>query len=153
MGRVLPEDLEHFARQTFEDWHVPAGSIAIVVEHDSGIDAESQERLEASPATHKCYTGSFSSSLSPSKSAPAGDRESSGQPGSFQTVDEDTLSPLASLTKLFTAVAVGLLVEEGKLGWTTRIKDILPDFRMADETMGEKLTVEMALSLQSELYG
>lgn len=153
MRHALPEDLERFARQTFDEWHVPAASIAIVVAHDRGADAELNERPKGSPASHKSYAGSFSSPLPPSKSDPAEDRESSGQPGSFRTVDEDTLFPLASLTKLCTAVAVGPLVEDGKLEWTTRIKDIIPDLRMADETMGEQLTVEMALSHQSELYG
>lgn len=68
-------------------------------------------------------------------------------------VDQDTLFPLASLTKLLTAVAVGLLVEEGKLAWSTRIKDVLDDFRMLDRDMQENLTIEMALSHQSRLYG
>jgi CubicO group peptidase (beta-lactamase class C family) len=31
-----------------------------------------------------------------------------------------TMSPIASNTKLFTAVAAGMLVEEGKLTWTSR---------------------------------
>lgn len=37
--------------------------------------------------------------------------------GDAAPVDADTLFPIASLSKLFTAACLGLLVDEGKLRW------------------------------------
>ncbi|KAK0611637.1 beta-lactamase/transpeptidase-like protein [Immersiella caudata] len=39
------------------------------------------------------------------------------------------------MTKGFTAQAIGILVEEGKLNWTTPVKDVVPEFRPDDETI------------------
>jgi len=44
-------------------------------------------------------------------------------------VTPTTLFPIASNTKLFTAVAAGLLVEEGKLTWDEPIRDAIPAIR------------------------
>ena len=40
-----------------------------------------------------------------------------------------TTQPIASNSKLFTAVAVGLLVEDGKLRWDEPIKQFVPSVR------------------------
>jgi CubicO group peptidase (beta-lactamase class C family) len=48
-------------------------------------------------------------------------------------VTPQTLFRIASLSKTFTAATVGLLCDEGKLGWNTPIIDYLPDFRLYDE--------------------
>ena len=41
-------------------------------------------------------------------------------------VTSKTLFPIASNTKLFTAVAMGMLVEEGKLAWDEPISNHIP---------------------------
>ena len=47
-------------------------------------------------------------------------------------VDARTLFGIASNTKVFTATALGLLVEEGKIAWDGRVVDYLPWFMMYD---------------------
>ena len=47
-------------------------------------------------------------------------------------VDAQTLFGIASNTKVFTATALGLLVEEGKLAWDAPVIDYLPWFQMYD---------------------
>src|SRR6267378_31649 len=47
-------------------------------------------------------------------------------------VDGDTLFAIASNTKAFTAAALGLLVEDGKLGWDDPVTRHLPSFQMYD---------------------
>ncbi|KAM7210804.1 Beta-lactamase/transpeptidase-like protein [Rhypophila decipiens] len=49
--------------------------------------------------------------------------------------DSDTVYYLGSMTKGFTAEAVAILVEEGKLKWTAPVKDIVPEFHPNDETI------------------
>lgn len=47
-------------------------------------------------------------------------------------VDRGTLFQLASCGKAFTAAAVGMLVDQGKLNWDDAVVDHLPDFRLSD---------------------
>jgi CubicO group peptidase (beta-lactamase class C family) len=54
----------------------------------------------------------------------------------------DTRFHLASVTKMFTAVAVARLVEEGKLAYTTKVGAVLPEYpnrRVADEVTVHQL--------------
>ncbi len=46
--------------------------------------------------------------------------------GSAESVDADTLFQIGSTTKAFTAAALAILVEDGKLGWDDRVIDHLP---------------------------
>ncbi len=48
-------------------------------------------------------------------------------------VTPQTLFGIASISKTFTAAAVGILCDERKLGWNTPIIKYLPDFRLYDE--------------------
>jgi CubicO group peptidase (beta-lactamase class C family) len=48
-------------------------------------------------------------------------------------VTPQTLFGIASITKTFTAATVGILYDEGKLGWNEPIINYLPDFRLYDE--------------------
>jgi CubicO group peptidase (beta-lactamase class C family) len=50
--------------------------------------------------------------------------------GEAAPVDAQTLFGIASNTKVFTAVALGLLVEEGKLEWDAPVVRYLPWFQM-----------------------
>ena len=47
-------------------------------------------------------------------------------------VDGRTLFGIASNTKVFTAVALGLLVEEGKIAWEAPVITYLPWFRLSN---------------------
>jgi CubicO group peptidase (beta-lactamase class C family) len=55
-------------------------------------------------------------------------------------VTPHTLFPLASGTKAFTTMALGLLVDEGKLDWDTPVRHYLPTFKLHDPVMSERLT-------------
>jgi CubicO group peptidase (beta-lactamase class C family) len=48
-------------------------------------------------------------------------------------VTADTRFDIGSCTKSFTATALGLLVEDGKLQWDTPLREILPGLRLHDE--------------------
>jgi CubicO group peptidase (beta-lactamase class C family) len=57
-----------------------------------------------------------------------------------------TLCPIASNTKLFTAVAAGLLVEEGKLSWDKPVRDAVPDIRFYNDALNNTITLRDMLS-------
>ena len=71
-----------------------------------------------------------------------------GQP---ERVDADTRFGIASNTKLFTATAIALLVEEGKLQWDDPVIRYLPDFAMYDPFVTRELTVRDLLVHRSGL--
>ncbi len=62
----------------------------------------------------------------------------SGKPG---LVTPETRFAMASNSKAFTAAAVGLLVEEGKLGWDEAVCEKLPSFQLHDPAATRALTV------------
>jgi CubicO group peptidase (beta-lactamase class C family) len=66
-------------------------------------------------------------------------------------VDARTLFGIASNTKVFTATALGLLVEEGKIAWDGRVVDYLPWFMMYDPFVTRELTVKDLLVHRSGL--
>lgn len=47
-------------------------------------------------------------------------------------IEPDTVFRLASLSKAFATATTGLLVEQGRLSWEARLKDILPFFKLKD---------------------
>jgi len=47
-------------------------------------------------------------------------------------VDAETLFGIASNTKIFTATALGMLVEEGKIEWDAPVVRYLPGFALSD---------------------
>ena len=57
-----------------------------------------------------------------------------------------TTQPIASNTKLFTAVAVGLLVEDGKLRWDEPIKQFVPSIRFYNDDLDRSVTIRDMLS-------
>ncbi len=61
-------------------------------------------------------------------------------------VTPETLFPIASCTKSFTAMALGLLVDEGKLDWDKPVREIIPEWQMHDPIATETLTVRDMLS-------
>jgi len=66
-------------------------------------------------------------------------------------VDAKTLFGIASNTKVFTAAALGLLVEEGRLEWDGRVIDYLPWFQMWDPYVTRELTIRDLLVHRSGL--
>ena len=71
--------------------------------------------------------------------------------GEPTAVDSRTLFGIASNTKLFTATALGLLVEEGKIGWDVPVVRYLPAFQMWDPYVTRELTVRDLLVHRSGL--
>ena len=61
--------------------------------------------------------------------------------GAQDPVDGKTLFGVASNTKVFTAAALGLLVEEGKIQWDAPVVRYLPAFQMWDPWVTRELTV------------
>jgi len=57
-----------------------------------------------------------------------------------------TLCPIASNTKLFTAIAAGLLVAEGKLAWDTPIRDAVPSIRCYNDALNNTVTLRDMLA-------
>ena len=49
---------------------------------------------------------------------------------SKKPMDENTLVGIASNSKAFTSAALGILIDEGKLKWDTKVTDIIPEFKM-----------------------
>jgi CubicO group peptidase (beta-lactamase class C family) len=49
-----------------------------------------------------------------------------------EPVDEHTLFNMASTTKAIVAIAMGMLVDDGKLNWDDRVTDYVPYFKLSD---------------------
>ncbi|PCJ63872.1 MAG: serine hydrolase [Bacteroidetes bacterium] len=64
-------------------------------------------------------------------------------------VTEHTNFAIASNSKAFTATAIGILVEEGKLEWDAKVKSIIPEFEMYNEYVTNNFTVKDLLSHRS----
>ena len=56
-------------------------------------------------------------------------------------VTEQTLFPIASITKSFTVATLATLSTEGKMGWDKPMREYLPDFRLYDEVLTAHVTV------------
>jgi CubicO group peptidase (beta-lactamase class C family) len=57
-----------------------------------------------------------------------------------------TLQPIASNSKLFTAVSAGMLVEEGKLTWDKPIKQSVPEIEFYNDQLNNNVTLRDMLS-------
>ena len=55
-------------------------------------------------------------------------------------VTADTIFAIGSSTKAFTTMAMGVLVEEGKLAWDEPVTKYLPKFALKDEVAGKRMT-------------
>ncbi len=56
-------------------------------------------------------------------------------------VDQNTLFSIASNSKAFTATAMAMLVDEGKLKWEDKVIKYLPWFKMSDDYVTTNLTL------------
>jgi CubicO group peptidase (beta-lactamase class C family) len=57
-----------------------------------------------------------------------------------------TIGVCASTTKAMTAVCMGLLVDEGRLRWTDKLRDVFPEFSLYDPYVSAELTVRDLLT-------
>jgi len=71
--------------------------------------------------------------------------------GEAAKVDEHTTFGIASNSKAFTATALGILVEEGKLEWDAPVFRYLPWFRLSDPYVTREMTVRDLLVHRSGL--
>jgi CubicO group peptidase (beta-lactamase class C family) len=67
--------------------------------------------------------------------------------------DIHTRSAIGSTTKAMTVVALGMLVDEGKVRWDDRVIDHLPDFRLYDAYVTRDLRIRDLLTHRSGLGG
>lgn len=61
-------------------------------------------------------------------------------------VDADTLFGIASNTKAFTAAALAILVDEGKIAWDDPVTKHLPSFQMYDPYVTHEITIRDLLT-------
>jgi CubicO group peptidase (beta-lactamase class C family) len=73
------------------------------------------------------------------------------QKGGTAAIDANTIFGIASCSKAFTAAAVGVLVDEGKVKWNDPVLKFLPDFELSDPFVTRELTVRDLLSHRSGL--
>jgi len=71
--------------------------------------------------------------------------------GRPEKVDGQTLFGIGSATKSFTAAAVGLLVDEKKMGWDDPVTKHLPDFQLHDAGLTSQVTLRDLLSHRTGL--
>ncbi|NVK22620.1 MAG: serine hydrolase [Kangiellaceae bacterium] len=70
---------------------------------------------------------------------------------STQKVDEHTLFQIASNTKSFTAAALAILVDQGKLNWNDKVIKHIPEFTMYNDYVRENFTIIDLLTHRSGL--
>jgi len=68
-----------------------------------------------------------------------------------QPVDANTLFGIASNSKAFTVTALGILVDEKRLSWDTKVVDIIPEFRLYSPYVTEDFTIRDMLTHRSGL--
>ena len=70
---------------------------------------------------------------------------------SKEKVDGNTLFGIASNSKAFTAAALGMLVDEGKLNWDDKVVKFIPEFKMYNDYVTNEFTIRDLLSHRSGL--
>lgn len=68
-----------------------------------------------------------------------------------EKVNEHTQFAIASNSKAFTTAVLSLLVEEGKLTWTDKVKDHIPEFKMYNDYVTENFNIQDLLTHRSGL--
>jgi CubicO group peptidase (beta-lactamase class C family) len=66
-------------------------------------------------------------------------------------VTADTNFAIGSVTKAFTAAALAILVDEGRLAWDDKVIDHMPEFRMFDPWVTREMTIRDLLVHRSGL--
>jgi CubicO group peptidase (beta-lactamase class C family) len=70
---------------------------------------------------------------------------------SSQKMDANTLFGIASNSKAFTATALGILIDEGKLKWDDKVTDYIPEFKLYSPFVTEEFTIRDLLTHRSGL--
>lgn len=68
-----------------------------------------------------------------------------------EKVNENTRFAIASNSKAFTAAALAVLIDEGKLNWTDKVVDHVPEFKMYDAYVTANFTILDLLTHRSGL--
>jgi len=68
-----------------------------------------------------------------------------------EKVNEHTNFAIASNSKAFTTAALAILVEDGKLNWTDKVKKYIPEFKMYDDYVTENFNIQDLLTHRSGL--
>lgn len=71
--------------------------------------------------------------------------------GNNQPVTAQTLFGIASNTKAFTAAALAMLVDQGKLSWDDKVIQHIPEFQLFDAYVSREMTIRDLLSHRSGL--
>ncbi len=71
--------------------------------------------------------------------------------GKNEPVDPETLFAIASTTKAFTAAALGMLVDEGKLKWDDPVVKHYPEFKLRDQQLSNQITIRDLLTHRAGL--
>lgn len=66
-------------------------------------------------------------------------------------VDENTIFGIGSISKSFTALTLGILVDQGKITWDDRVTEYLPDFKLYDPYVTDNFTIRDLLTHRSGL--
>lgn len=61
--------------------------------------------------------------------------------GKKLAVDDETVFPTCSLTKAMISIVMGMLVDEGKVEWDTRLSEVMPEFHIKGDTIRNCTTV------------
>jgi len=71
--------------------------------------------------------------------------------GESAPVDERTIFAIGSSSKAFTAAALAILVDEGKIKWDDPVSQYLPEFELFDPYVSRELTIRDLLTHRSGL--
>jgi CubicO group peptidase (beta-lactamase class C family) len=69
----------------------------------------------------------------------------------MQRVTPRTVYPIASTTKAMNATLIGMLVDDGRLGWDVPVKEYLPWFRLGDATTSAQTTLRDLIVMRTGL--
>jgi len=68
-----------------------------------------------------------------------------------EKINEHTRFAIASNSKAFTSAALGMLIDEGKIKWTTLVTDIIPEFKLYNPYVTENFMIADLLCHRSGL--
>lgn len=71
--------------------------------------------------------------------------------GKNEAINEQTIFPIASATKAFTAAALGILAGEGKLKIDDKVTKFLPEFQLYDPFVTKEITLRDLLAHKTSL--
>lgn len=71
--------------------------------------------------------------------------------GKKESVDAKTMFAMASTTKAFTAMAIGMLVDDGLLNWDDQVMTYFPEFQLYDPYVSRELRIRDLLTHRAGL--